>query len=234
MTQRWHDLLFVHWPVPEDVLRPVVPEPLPIDTFDGQAWLGVVPFRMTDVRMRPVPPLPGASAFPEINVRTYTTVDGKPGVYFFSLDAASRLAVMAARAGVGLPYFWARMSFERWEESIFYTSRRVRVEGTPAEFIARYRPAGDVFRGEPGTLDYFLTERYCLYTVDDERNVNRLEILHAPWPLQPAAAEITRNTMTAPIGLALPDVPPVLHFARHLEVLFWPPYSVEAEHPKAQ
>jgi uncharacterized protein len=228
MTQRWHDLMFAHWPIPEEVMRQVVPKALPIDTFEGQAWIGVVPFRMTDVRMRLMPPIPGASAFPEINVRTYTTVDGKPGVYFFSLDAANRLAVMAARAGVGLPYYWARMSCERWQERsdemIFYESRRFRVEGIPAEFIARYRPAGEVFHAEPGTLDYFLTERYCLYTADDSGNVNRLEILHAPWPLQPAVAEISRNTMTTPIGIALPDVPPVLHFARHLEVLFWPPY----------
>jgi uncharacterized protein len=199
MTQRWHDLLFAHWPIPEDVVRRVVPDVLPIDTFDGHAWIGVVPFRMTDVRMRFLPAIPRASAFPEINVRTYTTVDGKPGVYFFSLDAANRLAVIAARAGVGLPYFWARMSCENWDESIFYESRRVRVEGTPAEFIARYRSAGDVFYAQRGTLEYFLTERYCLYTVDGY-DVKRLEIVHAPWPLQPAAAEITRNTMTAPVG----------------------------------
>src|SRR5437867_5100192 len=106
-TMRWHDLLFLHWPVRPEIIRPLIPNGLELDTFDGAAWIGVVPFRMTGVRLRWLPPLPGISAFPELNVRTYVRVRDRPGVYFFSLDAGSRTAVAMARAWFHLPYFHA-------------------------------------------------------------------------------------------------------------------------------
>src|ERR1700758_2464987 len=110
MMQTWHDLLFAHWPIRQEQLRPLVPPQLPLDTFDGQCWVGVVPFWMSGVRARGVPPLPGLARFPELNVRTYVAYKDKPGVYFFSLDAANFPAVWAARTFFHLPYFYARMS----------------------------------------------------------------------------------------------------------------------------
>src|ERR1700756_4430696 len=168
MKQIWHDLLFAHWPLPSAVLRPLVPAPLALDTFNGACWIGVVPFRMSGVRGRGLPLLPGLSRFPELNVRTYVTYGGKPGVYFFSLDAANRPAVWAARAFFHLPYFHAAMTSEERNEMIHYSCHR---RGASAEFRGRYRPIA------------------CLYTVHDGA-VHRGEIHHQPWPLQNAEADL--------------------------------------------
>lgn len=223
-VQIWHDLLFAHWPVPADVLRPLVPPQLPLDTFDGQCWVGVVPFHMSGVRPRGVPPLPGLSAFPELNVRTYVNLENKPGVYFFSLDAANVPAVWTARALYHLPYFYAHMKAQVRGEEVGYTSERFL---TPAEFRGKYRPISEVEVRAPDTLEVWLTERYCLYTVW-RNHVYRGEIQHPPWPLQDAEAEIERNAMAAAAGIRLPDTPPLLHFAERQDVLIWPLQRVKS------
>ncbi len=238
MAQSWHDLLFAHWALPVDTLRRLIPAPLEIDTYDGSVWIGIAPFRMTGVRIRGLPALPGLSAFPELNVRTYVTLGGKPGVFFFSLDAGSRLAVAVARRWFHLPYFYARMSLRAVGDGIQYASRRApggasggrqaqpQHSDSTAEFIAEYRPAGEAFRTAAGSLEHWLTERYCLYAADSRHRIYRGEIHHRPWPLQPAAGEISVNTMTAPLGIRLPGAPPLLHFARRLDVVVWPPQRV--------
>jgi uncharacterized protein YqjF (DUF2071 family) len=218
MKQTWHDLLFAHWPLPPAMLRPLVPAQLALDLFDGHCWIGVVPFRMSGVRRRGVPPLPGLSRFPELNVRTYVTHGGKPGVYFFSLDAANLPAVWAARKFYHLPYFHAQMKSADLGGTILYSSRR---RQSAAEFRGRYRPTTNVALLSQGSLEHWLTERYCLYTT--HRNaVYRGEIHHQPWPLQDAEGEFETNTVAAAAGIALPETPPVRHFARRLEVLIWP------------
>ena|ERR1700722_3100680 len=218
MKQTWHDLLFAHWPLSTAVIRPLVPLHLALDIFDGQCWLGVVPFHMSGIRARGLLPLPGLSRFPELNVRTYVTHGGKPGVYFFSLDAANLPAVWAARKFYHLPYFHAAMKSEDRDRTIVYSSRRIK---SPAEFRGRFRPTAAVRLRERGSLEHWLTERYCLYT--SHRNaVYRGEIHHQPWPLQDAEAEFETNTVAAAAGIRLPTTPPVLHFARRLEVLIWP------------
>ena len=227
MAQMWHDLLFAHWPVDAKALRPLLPERLQIDTFGGQAWLAVVPFRMTGVRLRVTPVLPWLSAFPELNVRTYVTRGGKPGVWFFSLDAGNSLAVAIARAWFHLPYFRARMSCVETDGWIQYQSERTH-RGAPTGLLTgRYRPVGEVFSARRGTLEYFLTERYCLYAADRRGRVIRGEIHHPPWLLQEAEAEFTGNTMAEALGIALISRP-LLHFARRQEVLVWPPQRLSA------
>ena len=218
MAQTWHDLLFAHWPVAPKALRPLVPAQLSLDTFDGQCWVGVVPFHMSGVRSRALPALPGLSRFPELNVRTYVSLEGKPGVYFFSLDAANLPAVWAARRFYHLPYFHSRMSAEFDGPWIRYDARRYQGQ---AEFRGKYRSVGEVRLREKGTLEHWLTERYCLYTVDSSQ-VHRAEIHHQPWPLQDAEAEIEINSMALAAGIVLPEDRPLLHFARKLEVLIWP------------
>jgi uncharacterized protein YqjF (DUF2071 family) len=208
--QTWRDLLFAHWPVDPAALRPLVPGELPIDTFGGRAWLGIVPFEITGLRPRGAPPL---LRFLETNVRTYTTVDERPGVYFFSLDAASPVAVAGARRLYHLPYFLARMSARRDGERIAYRSRR-----RGAALALDYAPDGEAFRAAPGSLEHFLVERYCLYVVRRGR-VRRADIHHAPWDLQPATATIHANTLSP---VALPDRPPLLHFSRRQDVVVWP------------
>ena len=218
MAQTWHDLLFAHWKVAPDVLGRLVPTELPLDTRDGGCWVGVVPFHMTGIHARGLAPLPGLSRFPELNVRTYVTLDGKPGVYFFSLDAANLLAVWAARAWYRLPYFHARMTARTQQEWVRYDSERYRAT---AEFRGRYRPIPQVGERGEGSLARWLTERYCLYTAQAGR-VYRAEIHHQSWPLEDAEAEIETNTVALAAGISLPQVPPLLHFARKLEVLIWP------------
>jgi uncharacterized protein YqjF (DUF2071 family) len=220
MGMRWHDLLFLHWPVRPEILRPLIPEGLELDLFDGSAWIGVVPFRMTGVRPRYLPRFAGL-AFPEINVRTYVWSPGRSGIWFFSLDAANRLAVRTARARYGLPYYHARMSVRLEQGTVHYRSLRVDKRSSGAEFHASYKPAGEVYRSAPATLDRWLTDRYCLYAIDRRGRLGYADIHHAPWPLQPAEAELRTNTMTEPLGIRLPEIPPVAHFARRLDVIAW-------------
>jgi uncharacterized protein len=218
MAQSWHDLLFAHWPIAAGVMRSLIPRQLALDIFDGQCWVGVVPFWMSGVRARGTPAMGGWSLFPELNVRTYVVRDDKPGVYFFSLDAASLLAVRMARALFHLPYFHANMKAEDHGGEIVYSSVR---KGGSAEFRGRYGPRSAVGLRRPGSLEHWLSERYCLYTVHRE-TLYRGEIHHAPWPLQEADAEIDANTMASSAGIVLPDTKPLLHFAKRLDVLIWP------------
>ena len=228
MTQTWHDLLFAHWPVDAASLREKIPAGFELDIFAGQAWIAVVPFHMSNVAPRGVPALPWVSAFPELNVRTYVRVADTPGVYFFSLDAGNAVAVGAARALAHLPYYTAEMSVEAEDGWIRYASRRTSSGVSHAEFAARYRGVGEPRTPVDGTLEYFLTERYCLFTVDDEFHALRLDIHHPPWPLQNAEAEITVNTMADACGIRLPAVKPLLHFARRQDMVAWMPRLVDA------
>jgi uncharacterized protein YqjF (DUF2071 family) len=223
---RWVDLLFAHWPVPTEVLRPLVPSGLEIDTFEGRAWLGVVPFRMEDVAPRFLPAPPGPGAFPELNVRTYVRRRGRRGVWFLSLDAGSRLAVEGARTAFHLPYFRARMSAETEAGWVEYRSERVDRRGPAAVLAGRYRPVGPVEPAALGSLAAFLTDRRGLYAADEAGRLSWSAIRHAPWPLQPAEAEIPVNTMAAAHGIDLPDVAPLLYFARRVDVVGWWPRRV--------
>ncbi len=214
--QSWHDLLFAHWRIPAKTLRSLVPEPLEVQEFDGTSWVGVVPFRMSGVMRRPLPDLPWVSAFPELNVRLYVSDGHKPGVWFLSLDATNPLAVWAARRFFHLPYFRARMSCERRGDDIRYRSER-----PGASFAGSYGPASPVFAAQSGSLEHFLTERYCLYARAPDGSLWRNEVHHMPWPLQRAHAEIERNSMLAVHGLSLEGPPSLVHFARSLDVAVW-------------
>ncbi|WP_420819414.1 YqjF family protein [Paenibacillus thalictri] len=222
MHQSWLDLLFVHWPIPCDTLRALIPAKFTLDTWDGTGWLGIVPFHMKNIRLRGLPPIPFTSAFPELNVRTYVTYQGKPGVYFFSLDARHRLAVEMARRLFHLSYLYAHIEVEHDPDGgIVYNSRRCDPRGKEALFAASYRPVSEVRNSLPGSHEHWLTERYCLYSTDKAGDVYRCDIHHVKWPLQTAEASITINSMAASHGIVLPDTPPLLHFARKLDVLIW-------------
>jgi uncharacterized protein len=194
-AQTWESLLFAHWRVSAEELRAHVPDELQLDTFDGTPWLGVTPFRLSGLRIRGLPPVPHFSSFLELNVRTYVKLEGKAGIYFFSLDAESAFAVEGARRFYGLPYFRARMAAQESGQEIDFTSERR--EDRRATFHARYSPRGAPAAPEPGSLEHFLAERYCLFTVHEGR-VHWAEIHHPPWPLQEAEAEVVENTMSPP------------------------------------
>ena len=214
--QVWHDLAFLHWPVPPSLVAPLIPRGLTVDEYDGQAWIAVVPFWMSGVTMRGVPPLPGLSSFPELNVRTYVRHGDRPGVWFFSLDATSRLTVFGGRLLFMLPYCYAVMHAEQREARIRYSSMR----SAETRFVASYGPSGPVQKAEPGSLTHFLTERYRLYA-SDGNTISFADIHHVQWPLQPGEVEIERNDMLAANRLSAAGAP-MVHVANRLDVVIWP------------
>lgn len=222
LRMTWANLAFLHWPLPQEALQTRLPAGLELDTHDGTAWLGVTPFEMRNVHVVGMPPVPTTRDFPELNVRTYVRHNGRAGVYFFSLDAASLLAVMAARSATGLPYYHARMASRADKNGVVYTSDRRAARAPKASFAATYAPTGDVFRSEPGSLEHFLTERYSLF-VNRGQKLFRLDIEHVPWPLQNGSAELSANTMAQAAGITLPAQKPHVLFARQLDVVaHWP------------
>jgi len=226
MAQKWHDLLFAHWAVAPEVMRELVPAKLELDMFNGQAWIGIVPFTMSGVRLRGTPALPWLSTFPELNVRTYVAAGAKPGVWFFSLDAANPLAVEIARQWFHLPYFKARMSARAKADGIEYSSRRDDRRGASEQLQASYCGKGSWFEAKPGTLEYFLTERYCLYAQQTSGELLRGEIHHASWKLQEAQASFAVNTMTKHLDIQTSGPPATLHFSKLQEMVAWAPQKV--------
>lgn len=223
--QSWCELLFAHWPVDAEKLRSWIPRPLEIDTFEGQAWLGVVPFQMKGVMRRPFCDVPGISAFDELNVRTYVRLNGRPGVWFHSLDANNRLAIWGARRWFGLPYERAKMKVDIGEREIKFDSVR-QGKAPPAELKCRYRAISDPYLSTPGTLEHWLTERYCLYSFNQGKLL-RGEIHHVQWPLQKAEADFEVNTMGEQLGFRLTTPPSHLHFAKRVDVVVWNPFYLD-------
>lgn len=217
MRQTWKNLLFAHWPVDPALVRPLIPAGLELDLWQGQLWIGVVPFEMDGIAHRSGIPIPGASAFPELNLRTYVTRDGKPGVWFFSLDAGSALAVWGARRFFHLPYYRARFAVRTERDGLAYRMER----SGGASFVGKYRPQGPSFKAQPRSLAQFLTERYCLYAADGAGTLYRGEIAHEPWSLQAASLDLQVNTVAAAAGIELPETAPHLLFAKELKVQVW-------------
>ena len=220
LFQSWQDLLFAHWRMDPLLLRPHVPDQLELDLFEGDAWVGITPFRVSDLGPRGIVGFTGGATFPEMNLRTYVRSGDRTGVYFFSLDAGSRSAVAAARTAFRLPYRHAQATIDETDGMVTYESRR---DDGSAAFQASYRPTDHAFEARPGSLEHFLVERYALFTVLRDGRVLRTEIHHRPWPLQPAEAEIRRNELAAAEGIPLPDAEPILHFSRRQDTLTWLP-----------
>jgi uncharacterized protein len=230
MRMRWCDLLFAHWTVDAAIVRRLIPAGLELDLFDGCAYVGAVPFRMEGVKPRGTPALRGLHAFPELNLRTYVNSAGKPGVWFFSLDAGQKLAVRVARRFFHLPYFDAKFVIGIVNGGVEYSAVRTHRGAPNASFAAKYHPVGATYRSTKGSLDSWLTDRYCLYAADREGRVYRGEIDHAPWPLQHAAAEVGINTLGDWLGIEMKGPPQTLHFAKSLDVRAW---LVEGEYNSA-
>jgi uncharacterized protein YqjF (DUF2071 family) len=220
MHQSWGKLLFMHWRIDEKLLRPLIPRALEIDAFDGSAWIAITPFTMWDIRALPpfLPPVPGLSSAHELNVRTYVYLDNVPGVWFFSLDCNSAAAVLGARTLYYLPYYKAKIEFEETNEKIDYSL--VRTDDPLAEFQASWKIGEPLPTSQPGALEFFLTERYCLYT---ERNgeLYRARIHHQPWPLQRAKLISLSSSMIESHGLPTPKGEPLLHYCEEISVDIW-------------
>lgn len=222
MHQNWGKLLFLHWPVPVSVLRPLIPKRLEIDTHDGGAWVSITPFTMWGIRPAMLPAIPGLSDSHELNVRTYVHAGGMPGVWFFSLDASNAIAVLAARLGFHLPYFRAEMHMEEAAESISFTSRRTDTVGPRAEFSASWTRGKALTMPTPESLEFFLVERYCLYAARAEK-LYRARIFHEPWSLRGAVVDRLSSTMSDPHGIKLSESPALVHAqGKPLAVEVWP------------
>jgi uncharacterized protein YqjF (DUF2071 family) len=221
MRQWWGKLLFMHWPVAPSTIRPLVPRQLSIDTYDGQAWLGVVPFTMWGVRPYLTPPVPGLNAFHELNVRTYVHYEGVPGVLFLSMDINNSVAKWGGRQFYFLPYYDAEMSLVEEERTILYNSRRTSSDAPAAVFDAVWSHGEPLPQSEPDSLEFFLTERYCLYTEFKEQ-LYRCRIFHEPWPLRAARLSTHRSDVIEALGLPSPTGDPLLHYADEIKVDIWP------------
>ena len=222
MYQTWGKLLFLHWPIAVEELRPLIPDRLEIDTYDGTAWIGITPFTMWDVRPAMLPALPYLSTSHEINVRTYVHLDGVPGVWFLSLDAGNALAVLGARLAFHLPYFQARMALEEEGRRINFRSERIHWKAPEAFFKAAWTRGASRLKAQPGTLDFFLIERYCLYTARGS-HLYRARIHHRPWPLCEVDLGDLSSSMIESHGLPSPTKEPLLHGQEApLHVRVWP------------
>jgi uncharacterized protein YqjF (DUF2071 family) len=224
MHQDWHHLLFLHWEVPPAELQALLPHGLDLDTFDGKAYIGLVPFTISGVRPSFVPPLPLISSFHEVNVRTYVRRGGNdPGVWFFSLDASSALAVTAARTMYKLPYFDAAITFAASKEPLpvveFHSQRSDPRGAMPANGRIVYRPAdGVIAHASPGTLEHFLLERYVLYAADDHHNLYRARVQHQPYPIQRAEVIEFEETLIWAAGIRRGEEAPLRHYASEVNV----------------
>jgi len=224
LRQDWSDLLFMHWPVPVEVLQPLLPQRLVADTYDGMAWIAVVPFRMSKVRSRLTPPVPGTTEFLELNVRTYVHLDGVPGVWFFSLDATNALAVWVARTFFHLPYLRAAMRMESPGPQLRqFMAERTHAGAPAASFRATWNVGAPLPTPEPGSLLFFLTERYCLYASNKTgTKLYRGRVAHAPWPLRAANLLHYESTMVESHGLPTPVGKPLVHYGGPVGVELWP------------
>lgn len=220
MKQTWSDLLFAHYPIKYEVLRNLIPEELELDSFEGTYWIGILPFLMSGVRLRGLPPIPGTDRFPELNVRTYVTMDGKPGIYFFSLDADNWPAVKGARTFAHLPYWYSKMKIHNSGSAIEFESKRR--NDLEIEFACSYRPVSEPYLAAKGSFDEWMSERYCFYTLNLFGTPVRCDILHRPWILQKAEAEITINTILSKQGIEVESNIPIVHFAKKIDVRAWP------------
>jgi uncharacterized protein len=235
MRQNWRDLLFLHWPVSPDVLRPLVPAQLDLDLFEGTAYVGLIPFTMTGVRPVLLPPVWGLSSFHETNVRTYVHNRGRdPGVWFFSLDAANSAAVKLARAFFHLPYHRAKMFLEHERGQVPGPSGPILYAGVrqwplplPASYAIRATPEGPARPAQPGTLEHFLIERYILYAAANNA-VYQGRVHHLPYPVQAGTLHALDESLLAAAGIGRPDVAPLAHFSAGVNVEI---FAVESVSP---
>jgi uncharacterized protein YqjF (DUF2071 family) len=225
MHQSWGKLLFMHWAIDAGLLRPLIPAGLEIDTYNGKAWIGVVPFTMWDIRALPsfLPAVPKLSAMHELNVRTYVHHNGTPGVWFFSLDCNSSTAVFGARTFYYLPYYNAELTLEQTNTKIDYSLKRT--DKPRAIFDATWNIGPPLPVSEPDSLEFFLTERYCLYS-EHKGRIHQARIHHQPWPLQTASLDSYSSTMLDVLGLPEPTAAPILHYAEEISADIWSLHKV--------
>lgn len=228
MHQTWENLLFLHWAVPPDVIRSLIPAPLEIDTFEGNAWVSLTPFALTNLHFTSLPPFPGLSSFYELNARTYVLYRGTPGIWFFSLDASKLLPALAARVFFMLPYYKAQIEFAQGPNEFDFSLTRE--QPTSAQFQAHWQVGIRLRAPDTESLAFFLVERYCYFAVH-QQEIYLTRIYHSPWILDEAMLSSFQSTVLTAAGLPEPVSDPRIHFSRSLSVEIWPP--INAHQPTA-
>ncbi|MBA2175100.1 DUF2071 domain-containing protein [Halobacillus locisalis] len=221
MHQTWEELVFMHWPVSVDLLRPHIPETFEIDTYDGTAWIAIVPFRMNDIRFRGMPSVPLGNQLLELNVRTYVSYNGEPGVYFVTLDANHPLGIFLARTVFGLPYVHANMRMDQTDEIFHFTSRRTHSGYAPAHFHASFKTISPPVPSQPGSLLYWLTERYALWVIRGS-SIYKGPIYHRNWSLQKAESEVYINQLTDFLPASVFESKPMTYYSKSLDTYIFP------------
>ncbi|AHG04521.1 hypothetical protein HALDL1_13675 [Halobacterium sp. DL1] len=218
LSFEWRHLLFANWPVDSHAVAARLPAALDVDEYDGTAWLSVVPLLNADARPRGLPTMAGFPR-PEVHLRTYVSHDGDPGVYFFSLDAAGLMSVVAARFTHHLPYYYARVRFRRSGDRVHVTSRRRQPGDRPARFAATYGPTGEAYTAPPDSLAEFVTERRRIYTQSTDGTLRHTDLSHDRWPLFDADVSVTENTLFAASGFEHPETEPVHFYSPGVDVV---------------
>ncbi|SOC39715.1 YqjF family protein [Ureibacillus acetophenoni] len=220
MKQTWLDNLFIHYPVKLEELSKLVPQSLTLDTFNNTGWISIVPYLTTSVRARGLPPIPGLSQFLGFNVRTYIQINGKPGVYFFNLAAANWLTAKMAKQSFRLPYVYLNMDYKKVGDTIHFESAPYR--RNEENLWWKYRPISEPRLAKKGTLEEWLVERYCLYTVNDKGEPFRSDILHRSWLLQDADVDFQHNSILKQFNLLSSVGKPIFHYSKKAVVRIWP------------
>lgn len=223
MKQTWQDILFAHYPIEQKLLRPLVPDTLQLDLYNGLGWIGVVSLYVKNNRLRGLPKVPGIDQFPQLNVRTYVTLNGKPGVYFLSIDAPNILAVMLAKTFYRLPFYNADILIRYAHSEVHFKSIRRKSD---IQYNCSYYAASEFFLPKTGSFDEWIAERYSLYSLGKSGQIFRCDILHEPWSLKHAEAEFGNNTLLSNQGIRIESQQPILHFAKKKDVRLWPVISV--------
>ena len=215
MTQVWENVLFAHWSLPMEVVRKHIPAELEVDTFNGEAWVGVILFKMNGFKLR-FTPFRYPFSFPEINLRTYVKVNERPAIFFMTLDAADPLVVSVAKRWYRLPYFHAKMSFSKQEDMISFHSERKSV-GDSVVIGGEFYPVSEQFVPKDGSIDHWLTERYVYFNKDPNNHIYWGEVYHEPWQLRKVSGKFSDNTLLHPYQIELPGEPHLLHYSRGVE-----------------
>ena len=221
MRQTWKNVFFAHWPILPERLRSSIPSSLDIDTYQQMAWLGVVIFEIEGIYFRGLSPISVVFRFPEVNLRTYVQHKGKPGVFFLSLDVGNWASLAISKRWYHLPYCKAKISYRKEGNTFHCQSVRNGNSNNPITFKGSFTTDLRSYFPEEGTIDHWLTERYCLYSLDRKGNIYCGDIHHKPWSLQKAQAVLSNNTLPAPFGIDISEDEPILHFSKGLDALFW-------------
>lgn len=225
MKQTWHDLLFAHYPVKLELLQKLVPPVIQLDSYNGSAWIGIVPFHVQNHRARLLPPIPGIDRFSQLNIRTYVTVNGKRGVYFIRVDMNHLIAGVLAKTFYYMPFQAATIKMKQNDQTIHFNSQK---NGQHQfEFQCKYKPITLPFYAAKGSFEQWLVERYSFYALNKKGEVVRSDILHDYWPLQLVEGEISNHSILLNVGIQVAKDEPILHYAKKMEALLWPVVRVK-------